>query len=272
MLAFVLILDVAPRFGLSPAADSILLVVAGFTFMLIHGVATLGWRNILAFIAITYVLSFAAEAVGVTTGLVFGQYHYSDHLGFKVFGVPPIVQLAYVSMGYASMMMARVLLGMRRPRGWWLVPASVVGALLMVSWDVAMDPYLSTISGDWIWQQGGVYFGVPLHNYLGWFGTVLVFMLVYYLYAQRWNERPQSVLASERWFWSGPAIYYGLMALNLILKPVFGGIREPIAAPANYSGTLATLEGSLTLIAIFVMGTPVLLALLRRDAGTLENA
>ena len=49
---------------------------------------------------------------------------------------------------------------------------TLAGAMIMVSWDVAMDPFQSTAGGQWIWRNGGEYFGVGLHNYAGWFGTV----------------------------------------------------------------------------------------------------
>lgn len=56
-------------------------------------------------------------------------------------------------------------------------------------------------------------FGV--HNYVGWFYTVFVFMLVYFLVAQRTTEAPRAeLLENRRWLWALPAIYYGLMTLN----------------------------------------------------------
>ena len=46
-----------------------------------------------------------------------------------------------------------------------VLAASLAGAFIMVSWDVAMDPYQSTVTGDWIWHDGGGYFGA--HPYQG---------------------------------------------------------------------------------------------------------
>jgi hypothetical protein len=45
--------------------------------------------------------------------------------------------------------------------------------------------------------------------------------------------------------------------------PVVGGISLPYASPSNYDGTLQALEASLSLVAIFVMGTPVVFAICR---------
>jgi uncharacterized membrane protein len=104
-----------------------------------------------------------------------------------------------------------------------------------------MDPYQSTVTGDWIWQDGGPYFGVPLHNYAGWFGTVFTFMLVYFLFASRYVEQPQEDLMQDRTaFWSLPVFYYALMAIGIIITPLVGGILLPYASPANYTGTHLT--------------------------------
>jgi putative membrane protein len=48
-----------------------------------------------------------------------------------------------------------------------LVPA--LASFVMVMWDLCIDPASSTISGAWIWRDGGGYFGVPLVNFLGWY-------------------------------------------------------------------------------------------------------
>jgi len=48
-----------------------------------------------------------------------------------------------------------------------------IAAFVMVMWDLTFDPRASTIEHQWIWEQGGGYFGVPLTNYLGWFFTVV---------------------------------------------------------------------------------------------------
>jgi hypothetical protein len=62
-------------------------------------------------------------------------------------------------------------------------------------------------------------------------------------------------------FWSLPVFYYALMALGIIIAPLVGGISLPYASPANYTGTPAALEASMSLVAIFVMGSPVVFAL-----------
>jgi putative membrane protein len=264
-LLFIAILDIGPLLGIGADANAILTLLAALIFVVVHGYVALGWRNIIAFSLITVVISFASEVIGVATGLVFGAYHYTDLLGPKLLGVPPMIQIGYLATGYASVMMGRIILSLLRPvTGWAILAASLAGTFIMVSWDVAMDPYQSTVTGDWIWHDGGGYFGVPLHNYAGWFGTVFVFMLVYFLFASRYAEQPREDLMGDHTaFWSLPVFYYALMAIGIIIAPLVGGISLPYASPANYTGTPAALQASLSLVAIFVMGSPVVFALCR---------
>jgi uncharacterized membrane protein len=264
-LLFIAVLDVGPLLGIGANANAILTLLAAFIFVVAHGYIALGWRNIVAFSLITVVISFISEAIGVATGLIFGAYHYADLLGPKLLGVPPMIQIGYLATGYASVMMGRVILSLLGPvTGRAILAASLAGAFIMVSWDVAMDPYQSTVTGDWIWHDGGAYFGVPLHNYAGWFGTVFTFMLVYSAFASRYAERPHEDLIQNRAvFWSLPIFYYALIAIGIIITPLVGGISLPYASPANYTGTPEALEASMSLVAIFVMGSPVVFALCR---------
>jgi uncharacterized membrane protein len=262
-LVIIAILDVGPLIGVSDSANAILTLLVAFIFVVVHGYIAFGWRNIIAFIVITTVVSFISEALGVATGLVFGPYHYSDLLGPKLLGVPPMIQIGYLATGYASVVMARIILSLLKPlTGWSILVATLAGAFIMVSWDVAMDPYQSTVTGDWIWHDGGVYFGVPLHNYAGWFATVFAFMLAYFVFASRYVELPREGLMGNRaLFWSLPVFYYALIAIGIIITPLVWSMSLPYASPANYTGTPRELEGSMSLVAIFVMGSPVVFAL-----------
>jgi putative membrane protein len=264
-LLFIAILDIGPLVGIDANADAILTLLAALIFVVAHGYIALGWRNIIAFSLITVLISFTSEAVDVATGLIFGAYHYTDLLGPKLLGVPLMIQIGYLATGYASVMMGRIILSLMRPVGGRaILAASLAGAFIMVSWDVAMDPYQSTVAGDWIWRDGGGYFGVPLHNYAGWFGTVFMFMLVYFIFASRYAEQPQEDLIQNRTaFWSLPVFYYALIALGIIIAPLVGGISLPYASPATYTGTPQALEVSMSLVAIYVMGSPVVFALCR---------
>ncbi len=80
----------------------------------------LGWT--LGLVAVTAGGGLVAEAVGVRTGLPFGDYSYAGTLGPEVLDVPLVVPLAWTMMAYP------VLLAARRLTRRWVVPAAAVRA------------------------------------------------------------------------------------------------------------------------------------------------
>ena len=57
--------------------------------------------------------------------------------------------------------------------------AIVFGALLLTSWDFVLDPAMSQTNVPfWLWDQPGEFFGMPYQNFVGWFGTGVVYMTV----------------------------------------------------------------------------------------------
>jgi uncharacterized membrane protein len=107
-----------------------------------------------------------AEAVGVRTGVPFGDYAYRGTLGVEVLGVPALVPLAWVMMAWPALVVARMLAG-RRGR----VAVVVVGAWALTAWDVFLDPQMVDL-GHWAWEHPtpalpGVE-GIPLTNFAGW--------------------------------------------------------------------------------------------------------
>jgi putative membrane protein len=195
------------------------LVFTGFS--LLHAWQRLGPRRTVAFFVITALVSWCFEQVGVSTGLVYGAYHYSDKLGAKLGAVPLIIPLAWFMMIYASWTVAGVLLGGPDQPG--EVPArgfgplaarAVVSALVMTAWDTVMDPGMAR-SGNWVWESGGAYFGVPLQNYAGWMvTTVTVYLLVEVSF--RLLGRGRSPPGS-RLFGALPVFAYTLVACDGVL-------------------------------------------------------
>jgi putative membrane protein len=160
----------------------LLLILLQVLFLAFHGAWRYGWRAIIVFIVAGLVISNALENLSIESGFPFGNYHYN--LWGKIFQVPWFIGLAYLATGYLAWIVATVLLGdVHRNTGWLTtVGTPVVGAFAMTAWDLAMDPTRATINKQWIWENGGGYYGVPLVNFLGWTFTVYLFMQVFALY------------------------------------------------------------------------------------------
>lgn len=185
-----------------------------------HGV---GWAARL--VAVTAGGGLAVEAVGVRTGLPFGDYSYAATLGPELLDVPLVVPLAWTMIAYP------VLLAARRLTGRW-VP--LVGALGMVAWDVFLDPQMVD-DGHWTWAYPtpalpGVP-DVPITNYAGWFVVALGMMLVLerVLPREERDELVPALLLAWTWlgyvlgnlFWFGTAsvALVGGVALGLLVLP-----------------------------------------------------
>src|SRR5215467_805300 len=143
------------------------------------GVVDLGWRRTLGFTACVWPVALVAELSSTRTGVPFGLYRYTGLTrGQELFiaDVPFIDSLSFVFLAYAAYCLARAALA-RRGMPSWLT--AVTAGVLMMGLDVVIDPL--AVRGDrWFlgplfaYDQPGIYFGVPLSNFVGWIvvGTV----------------------------------------------------------------------------------------------------
>lgn len=155
---------------------------------------------------------YAAEWVGIRTGLPFGQYTYAETLWPRPGGVPVIVALAWGGMGLAAYALAC--------RATWGRPAVdaapvrvALGALALTAWDLFLDPQMLRV-GLWVWTEPGPYRGVPVGNFLGW---LLVSLLVMTLV--------EGILAGRGARSAGLAVIYTVMAVMETLA--FAAVLDP---------------------------------------------
>jgi uncharacterized membrane protein len=164
---------VQPWFSL-PGLGNIGFTLMFVLFAVLHCARCEGWRRTGLFFATAAVVSYLLEETGVRTGLVYGSYHYSDMLGPKLGHVPVLIPLAWFMMIYPSWVTARALLrGMNTQSAAGIAALALVAAMVMTAWDTVMDPGMAA-AGNWIWEKGGAYFGVPLRNYFGWLLTTFL--------------------------------------------------------------------------------------------------
>jgi len=124
--------------------------------------------------ATTAVATGVVERVGTETGLPFGRYAYTSALQPQVAHVPAIVPLAWFGMGLPAREAAHAALGNRS------TPATriVLGSAAMTAWDLFLDPQMVG-EGYWAWARRGLYRGIPLSNFGGWFLTGLGIMALF---------------------------------------------------------------------------------------------
>jgi putative membrane protein len=152
----------------------------GTLAMLAFGIATLGLRRTALFFVAATAISASAELTGTKTGWPFGGYEYTGFLGLELAGrVPYTVPLSWFYMGFASFLLASRIVqqaAVRNQTAWSIV----LGAWLLMAWDLVLDPAMAsdkmTVMHFWVWKEHGAYFGMPLRNLAGWFGTGLTFI------------------------------------------------------------------------------------------------
>jgi putative membrane protein len=200
----------------------------------------LGGGRAAAFLVLGYLISWAAEVCAINFGFPFGEYLYIPATVDRelwVAGVPLMDSLSYVFLAYASYCLALTALSpgsgcqiqedqalQRSPR------TLILGAVLMVTLDIIIDPvalrgyrwFLGQIYG---YPEGGVYFGITISNFAGWFLVALALIRVLqYLIA--------GIGPSRFWDWGrrrflppallGSGLYLGILGFNLAMTFLIG--------------------------------------------------
>src|SRR2546422_9176211 len=248
--AVALVANIAFGLGI-PLAVVLLISVA---FALIHGAIRYGWSGIVAFVVICLVVSNVLENTSILTGFPFGHYHYTVALGPKLFLVPLLIGPAYFANGYFAWVIGTVLIGQVRRGSNALLTVAVpfIAAFVMVMWDLTLDPRASTIQHQWIWEQGGGYFGVPLTNYLGWFFTVYLFLQLFALFV-RFRPGIETVTKFPRSHFAQALLMYAVMGLTPVLTFAVGGSNTSVADTAGVVWQTTSIAESFAIVSIYTM-------------------
>lgn len=113
--------------------------------------------------------TFAVEAIGTKTGLLFGNYTYGPSLGLKIFDTPLLIGANWLVLAYGATAIVRSVNSLKK----W-VPFSA--ATLMVIFDVVLEP-VAMKTGMWNWA----YNTIPFQNYAMWFFVSVIVIGVFEL-------------------------------------------------------------------------------------------
>ncbi|MGQ0541008.1 MAG: isopentenyl-diphosphate Delta-isomerase [Blastocatellia bacterium] len=183
----------------------------------------LGWRDGSILAAVLGLYALIIEASAIITGFPYGHFGYSDHLGFKLFGlVPWTVAFAWTPLILGAYSVAANLFEKRIPR----IAATTI---LLTSFDVALDPG-AVMLGFWKYADGGAFYGVPLSNFLGWLvsgllGSILLDGLVAIF--KPLLPTPVQLSISTIFiifFWLAIAVFGGMTAPALIGAAILFGL------------------------------------------------
>ncbi len=114
---------------------------------------------------LVFIFSIIVEAIGVKTGMIFGQYQYGDVLYPKILGVPLAIGFAWTLILLSSLAVVRSIKINRSLLLLFVVP------LFMVLFDFLMEP-AATVLDYWAWRGNTI----PVLNYIAWYFISLVFV------------------------------------------------------------------------------------------------
>lgn len=115
-------------------------------------------------------LSFLIEFIGVTTGIPFGAYSYTEVLAPIIAGVPAAIIFAWFSVAVSTYFTTVSLYGKAG-----VLAASFISSVLILATDILLEPFASFINGFWLWN-GGI---IPFQNYISWlvFGFLICLLI-----------------------------------------------------------------------------------------------
>jgi putative membrane protein len=207
-----------------------------------HAVLTRGWRVGGSAIAAAASIGFAAEVVGVHSGVPFGEYRYGTTLGPRLLAVPVVVAAAWTMLAWPAALAARRLARGRLAR-------VLVGAWALAAWDLYLDPQM-VAAGAWHWRDPGPHLPgvpeVPLSNYAGWLLVALVVSAtVQWRLGSNTAPAPAAAgrdapaLALYLWTWVGSAVAlaaflghpaaaaWGALGMGAVAVPLLRTLRKP---------------------------------------------
>ena len=218
----------------------VFLFLAAFVF---SAQRLLGWRRTGWFFLISWITAFLCEFSSTRTGIPFGWYYYTGSTAGQelyISNVPFMDSLSFTFLLYASYCMALLFLlpaesqalNGRRPlrlrfdleaRTSW--PVLLLTALFYAFIDVVIDPV--ALRGDrWFLGQiygytyPGIYFGVPIENFIGWAVVGLIALSGYEIVDRklpRLTDTARTDLDVTKKILLGCGLYYGVLAFNVAL-------------------------------------------------------
>ncbi|MCQ4574266.1 MAG: carotenoid biosynthesis protein [Candidatus Brocadiales bacterium] len=239
-----------------------------FFMYLLAGAVQLGTRRIILFTLLAYTIAFVSEYSSTRTGIPYGMYIYTGYTHGKelyISNVPFMDSLSYTFLAYFSYSLSLLVTSrlcrsgidvqlIRDKRHWRSRGVLLLAATFMMLQDVVVDPVALRGAGWFLGQifyypDAGIYFGVPLSNFLGWF---VVALAIIYLF-----QRLDSLVEGWRGFKDegmryvpykallGPACYFATMLFNLFVTFYIGEYLLGLASLTITGMLLYLVRGSI---------------------------
>jgi putative membrane protein len=122
-------------------------------------------HKLLLWCLVAYIFTFTMEAIGVSSGVIFGEYYYGTTLGTKLFRVPLVIGFNWVIVVLGAIAIAKKI----SPKN---ISSALLAALFTVGFDIPLEIVAVNLN-YWQWTPGFV----PIQNYIAWFVVAFVVAL-----------------------------------------------------------------------------------------------
>jgi len=168
-----------PLFGQARWPEGLLLVLTAAT-VIAWLTRQLPGQNVMLAAVIIAVIGGAAQSLGALTGIPFGPYVYTKHIGQQLFHpLPWAVPLMWVTVILVSRGVARLMLRPWRKTQTYGFRLIGLTMLLVVLLDVGLEVFATRVEQYWFWQPTKLqvnWYGAPGINFLGWAVTALLIL------------------------------------------------------------------------------------------------
>ena len=119
-------------------------------------------RDVFVFLVI-FALGYFIEAIGVNTGLIFGNYCYGNALGIKLFNTPLLIGLNWLFLIYTSTSISERITNKT-------ILQIIIAPTLLLPYDLILEQ-LAPKMEMWRW----INVSVPVRNYIAWWIIAFAF-------------------------------------------------------------------------------------------------
>ena len=182
-------------FLLSPSLITEFIYMLGYVASLAIASTRREYRHMLIIPVAGFAIGLTSEVSGVNAGIPFGRYEYVSLMAPRVLGVPLSVPVMWGFYAYLTYLIASSIVTRKGIAG--IILRVTYASLLMVTLDLAMDPFMVSKIHAWVWLGGWgpAWFGIPASNFIGWFVVSFAIFLTHGVVAGNSSSPKATILA-----------------------------------------------------------------------------
>ncbi|MGK0412899.1 MAG: putative membrane protein [Polaribacter sp.] len=154
-------------------------------------------RRFLILSFLVFLIGFSIEAIGVATGVLFGNYSYGAPFGFKLFETPILIGVNWLFLALSTHGVVQYF----TKKGIGLI---ILPSLFMTLLDFLVEPVAMKLD-FWSWENNSI----PIQNYVMWFVTSIFIHSIIYFFRPKINNKVSFFILGAQ------LIFFGV--LNLVL-------------------------------------------------------